>query len=164
MSNEFPRPLAVARVSAAGIGMTVTADAAECAALAERFKLPAIGALRCRFQLRPAMGDSYEAEGELAARVTQLCVVTLDPFETEISESFRIRFVPEGAETEDEDPDAIDEIPYADGTLDLGEAAAEQLALALDPYPRKPGAALDLPEDADQAHPFAGLARLRRPQ
>lgn len=164
MSTEFSRPLAVARVSAAGLGMTVTADAAECAALAERFKLPAIATLRCRFQLRPGMADSYEAEGELAARVTQLCVVSLEPFETEIRETFRVRFVPAGAESEDEDPDAIDEIPYEDDTLDLGEAAAEQLALALDPYPRKPGAALELPEDSGEAHPFAGLARLRRPQ
>ena len=66
-------------------------------------------------------------------------------------------------ESDDADPEALDEIPYADGMLDLGEAAAEQLALALDPYPRAPGAAL--PEIADEAEahrPFAALASLRR--
>ena len=47
-------------------------------------------------------------------------------------------------------------------TIDLGEATVEQLALALDPFPRKPGIAL--PEEAAEAPdtpircagPFAG--------
>ena len=46
--------------------------------------------------------------------------------------------------------------------LDLGEAAAEQLALALDPYPRAPDAVLpDIP-DEPEVLPFATLASLRR--
>ena len=72
---------------------------------------------------------------------------------------FQLRFVPVGAESDDTDPESEDEIPYAGGVLDLGEAAAEQLALALDPFPRKPGAAL--PDDdsrALRAYPFAKLA------
>jgi len=164
MTPEFPRPLSVARISAAGLAMTVTASADERAALASRFKLPGIAALSCRFVLRPAMGGAYEAEGTLHARITQLCVVSLEAFDSAIEEGFRLRFVPEGDESEDEDPDAVDEVPFAADTLDLGEAAAQQLALALDPYPRKPGAALELPADDGAAHPFAGLARLRRPQ
>ena len=50
-----------------------------------------------------------------------------------------MRCVPAGQESDDADPEAPDEIGYADGMLDLGEAAAEQLALALDPYPRSAG-------------------------
>ena len=43
-----------------------------------------------------------------------------------------------------------------------GEAAAEQLALALDPYPRSPDAVLpDVPDDPE-AQPFAALAPLQR--
>lgn len=164
MTPEFTRPLSVARISAAGLAMQVTATPEECAALASRFKLPGIAALSCRFVLRPAMGGTYEAAGTLHARITQLCVVSLDAFESEVREEFRLRFVPEGDESEDEDPDAVDEVPFAAETLELGEAAAQQLALALDPYPRKPGSALELPEDDSTPHPFAGLARLRRPQ
>jgi hypothetical protein len=56
-----------------------------------------------------------------------------------------------------------DEIPSENGVVDLGEAVAEQLALALDPYPRAPGAAM--PEETDDAaaerHPMAALAKLR---
>ncbi len=79
-----------------------------------------------------------------------------------VEESFQVRFVPSGEETDDIDPDADDEVGYEGNQIDLGEAAAEQLALALDPYPRMPDA--DLPEaEADvDLHPFGGLAGLRR--
>ena len=62
------------------------------------------------------------------------------------------------------DPEAEDEIPFASGVLDLGEAAAEQLGLALDPYPRQPGVALpELELELDGTpHPFAALAARRR--
>ena len=76
--------------------------------------------------------------------VVRTCVVSLDDFETTLEEDFRVRFVPAGTETDNPDPEAEDEIPFAGTVIDLGEAAAEQLALSLDPYPRKPGA--ELPE------------------
>ena len=60
------------------------------------------------------------------------------------------------------DPESVDEIAFVDGTLDLGEAAAEQLALALDPYPRAPDAVMPDISDEQAAHPFAALERLRR--
>jgi uncharacterized metal-binding protein YceD (DUF177 family) len=45
--------------------------------------------------------------------------------------------------------------------VDLGDLVAEEVALALDPYPRHPDASLP-PEasDADE-NPFAGLAALK---
>ncbi|MGI4747246.1 MAG: DUF177 domain-containing protein, partial [Janthinobacterium lividum] len=131
----------------------------------------------------------------LAARLTRTCVVTLEEFPVVVAEQFMVRFVP--AEPGDEqadvelDLDADDDVPYDGTTIDLGEAAIEQLALALDPYPRKPGAerppgvvrgdpptgegtdrwsddpdaevtAEDGNEEAARPHPFAALARLRR--
>ncbi|MDB5401383.1 MAG: hypothetical protein JWQ55_3401, partial [Rhodopila sp.] len=53
-----------------------------------------------------------------------------------------------------------DEIPFDANLIDLGEAAAEQLGLALDPYPRMPGVELPLAEDEPNPHPFAALRRL----
>ena len=101
------------------------------------------------------------ADGELHADVLQTCIVSLDDFDAVVDEAFRVRFVPAGEETDDQDPEADDEIPYEGDVLDLGEAAAEQLGLALDPYPRMPDAALpEVEEDAD-LHPFAALAALR---
>ena len=137
------------------------ADAAELAALAARLEIPALHSLVCRWRLTPGPGGIVAAEGELAARLVRVCVVTLDEFETALSERFALRFVPEGRENPEIDPEADDEIPYSGSAIDLGEATAEQLALALDFYPRKPGAAL--PEDAEDAaaHPFATLSRLK---
>jgi uncharacterized metal-binding protein YceD (DUF177 family) len=161
---ELHRPLAAERVGEQPYLIEVVADAAECAALAVRMQVPAVLSLSCRFKLTAGQGGSIAAEGALRARVTQLCVVSLEPFDSEVAEDFRVRFVPAGRESDDEDPEAEDELPYEGATIDLGEAAAEQLALALDPYPRAPGAALPGEAEPGSDSPFAALARLRRPQ
>ncbi len=168
----------------------VEADPAECLALARRLAVPAVHALQCRFQLSGAdASGAVTADGLLQASLDQVCVATLDEFTASVAERFTVRFVPvdqmpRQLPSDDEvdgdgeaalDPDDDDDLPYVNGTIDLGEAAAEQLALALDPYPRKPGAALppgigsvDLPDDGaeaatpDRPNPFAVLAARRR--
>ena len=161
MTPELHRPVATDRIGAQGLDVDVSASEEERTALAARMRVPAIGELSCRFQLR-RVGSVIAAEGQLRARLTQICVVTLDEFEHRVSEHFAVHFVPLGDEDEDSDPDAIDQIPYAGSSIDLGEAAAEQLALALDPYPRKPGAELADPDEVETPNPFAALAN-RRP-
>ena len=60
-------------------------------------------------------------------------------------------------------------MPIEDGAIDLGEAAAETLLLALDPYPRAPNADAVLreagvkPEGEEEREPgpFAALAALK---
>lgn len=184
---ELHRPLAVNQVvGGTAVLREVVASPAECAALAARFAIPAVTALACRFRVAPAAGGVLVAEGELTARITRECVVSLELFEVPVEERFRVRFVPRAVIEADAeaplDPESDDEIPYAGAVVDLGEAAAEQLALALDPYPRMPGADLpplddDPPDDklpagdpphADAraadgpsrpANPFAALAR-----
>ncbi len=156
---EMPRPFAVARIGA-GARVDLEATPAERAALARRMGVPAIASFTCRFDLRRGEADAVEARGELRARLTQICVVTLDPFETELAEDFAVRFVPAGTERDDIDPDAEDEIGYEGSELDLGEAASEQLALALDPFPRKPGAELPDPASDQRQGAFAALSRL----
>jgi uncharacterized metal-binding protein YceD (DUF177 family) len=124
--------------------------------------LPAIASLTCRFRLERDLGGSLVARGQLFARVVQTCVVTLDDFAATVAESFAVRCVPEGKESDDPDPDSMDELVYAGGTIDLGEAAVEQLALALDPYPRAPGAELPALEADPEPHRFADLEALKR--
>ncbi|HVC62012.1 MAG TPA: YceD family protein [Acetobacteraceae bacterium] len=159
MTAELYRAIPADRVGARGIEVAVEADAAECAALARRMQVPDVLALRCVFRLTRLTADCVLAEGRLRAKVMQTCVVSLDDFKADIDERFRVRFVPAGQETDDPDPEADDEIGCVDGVLDLGEAAAEQLALALDPYPRAPGAELPEIETDAQEHPFAALRR-----
>jgi uncharacterized metal-binding protein YceD (DUF177 family) len=79
-----------------------------------------------------------------------------------------LRFVAEEDAGQDEvelgDSD-IDVIPYEGGTIDLGEVAAETMALALDPFPRGPNAEAVLKEagvlSEEQAGPFGVLAALK---
>jgi uncharacterized metal-binding protein YceD (DUF177 family) len=159
--SELPRPLAVDRIGPHGHAVALTATEAECAAIAARLMLPAIASLGCRFRLHPLPGGRIAAEGDLRARVSQICVVTLEPFNAAIEERFRIRFVPIGRESDDPDPESEDEIAYPGAVIDLGEALVEQLALSLDPYPRAPGAELPDAASDDAVSPFAALAALR---
>ena len=156
--SAFP----IARIGA-GAAFVVEAKAAECQALARRMGLEAILGLSCRFDLRRGESDSVWAGGALRARVRQVCVVSLELFEAEVAEDFTLRFVPEGQESDELDLESADEVTYTGGVLDLGEAAAEQLALALDPFPRKPGAALAEAALGDEGHAFSALSRLLPP-
>ncbi len=159
--SEMHRPAALDRIGPHGTSVLVEANLEELPAIAARLGIPAIHALRCAFKLRRVGGSVIEAQGELVAGLTQLCVVSLDEFDGTVQEAFTVHFVPEGTEDDDPEPDAIDQVPFQGSAIDLGEAAIEQLALALDPYPRKPGAAL--PEDAagSELGAFAALAALK---
>ncbi len=139
---ELSRRLALGLVGPEGREEVIEATRAECAALAARLGIPAVRALAARLHLTAGPDGSVVAEGRLSAAVTQDCVVTLDPVEQEVAEAIAFRVLPPGREPAD-GPEEMDEIPAGpDGSVDLGEAVAEQLALALDPYPRAPDAAL----------------------
>src|SRR5579863_162119 len=163
MMPELLRPMAIDRIGPNGLDMTVEATAAECAALARRMAVPSISSLTCSFRIERDSATTLLARGHLLAEVVQVCVVSVEEFAATVEERFAVRFVPEGEESNDDDPESIDEITYEGGSIDLGEAAAEQLGLALDPYPRAPGAELPSFEDGGEEHQFAGLAALKRP-
>ncbi len=160
--TELPRPVPVARIGA-GLHVRVDMRQDEARAVAARMGLLAVHALACDFDLRRCQAGAVAATGRLRARVRQTCVVTLEPFDADVTEDFAVRFVPDGTETEDLDVDAEDEIIYDGDTIDLGEAACEQLALALDPFPRAPGAVLPETARPEVAGAFAALSKLRPP-
>jgi uncharacterized metal-binding protein YceD (DUF177 family) len=161
MTSELHCQIPLDRIGAQGLDVVVEASEVERAALARRMGIPAVQSLVCRFRVTRSGTDRFAAIGHLSARIVQTCVISLDDFSAEVDERFRLSFVPVGEEADDIDPeDPVDEIGYRDSVLDLGEATAEQLGLALDPYPRRPGATL--PEhDAEPAppHPFNVLRR-----
>lgn len=161
MPPELSRPLPLVAVPAAGREERIEATAAECAALAARFGIPAVERLRAALRLVADEDGSVVAAGALEASVVQICVVTLEPVGQAVSEAFRWRFLPAGADPQDGPEDDADEIPTT-GIADLGEALAEQLSLALDPYPRAPGAVLPEVDAAAPTGPFAQLLPLRR--
>lgn len=164
MAPEFSRLVSLARLPDSGRAENLKASPAECAALAKRFAIPAVDRLEAALLLRPEPGGGVMVTGTLSADVVQACVVSLEPVAQRVEEAVTLRLLPPNEEPSD-DPDGPDEIPVEGDTVDLGEAIAEQLALALDPYPRAPGA--ELPQDAAASAaggPFGALAALRRPQ
>ena len=146
--NEFPRPLVIEPWPDAGIAVEFAADPGERRALARRFGLLELRSLAIEGRLDRG-DDSRELRfhGWLEAEVVQACVVTLEPVPATIRQPVerRWRRAEPGAEVGtaspphhiwllDEDEDEVDIVTGR--TIDLGEAMAEELALALDPYPR----------------------------
>ena len=156
---ELTRPFPIARIGA-GAAFVVEAKPAEREALSRRMGIMAIHRLECRFDLKRVEADVVEANGLLLARVRQSCVVSLEPFDADVEESFCVRFVPEGRQSEELNLECDDEVTYTGSVLDLGEAASEQLALALDPFPRMPGAELSGEAAGDSVGAFAALGKL----
>jgi uncharacterized metal-binding protein YceD (DUF177 family) len=169
---EFSRPFDVAGVGTQEKRLVLEARPDERAALAKRFGLPEIARFVSEITLRRESSELIALEGTFEARLTQVCVITDEAFESEVKGVFKRRYlVGRAAEMpeEDIDPEA-DDPPEALGPegLDLGEVAAEELSLALDPYPRKPGAKLEKSrygeseEEAEEGkNPFAVLAGLK---
>ena len=74
-----------------------------------------------------------------SAEVEQVCVVTLEPFRSQVSDEVERYFLPGASEADA----SADVDPFSDGVIELGEVVVESLSLALDPYPRKPGATFE---------------------
>lgn len=144
--NEFTRTLVVDPLPHAGLTFVVDAAPGERAALARRFDLIALDRLAASgWVRRGAARGSVLLEGRLEAAVIQACVVSLAPVPARLAVDFRRLFVatsagPAGREVV-VDPLADEPEPLPGRVIDLGEIVAEELALALDPYPRAPGAA-----------------------
>lgn len=168
----FSHPVEVAAIPRGGLNVRLEVDEAARERIARDIHIAAIPALSARLHLTPIPGGGVRVTGELQARVVQVCVVTLELFESPVREEIEVEFaeadaveaddVSPGDEIEITDLDAPD--PIVDGRIDLGAVTAEFLALALDPYPRKPDARLDFEEpDPQAASPFAALRALAKP-
>jgi hypothetical protein len=168
---EFSRVFRVDDLPPGGSTVTLTADASECAALARRFGVVALRGLTATARLLPRVmgrgsGRSVAVTGGFDAEVEQECVVTLEPVITRVADRFELAFSEQAMPVEPEltvDAEAADPPePLVDGAFDLGEALAELVALAIDPYPRAPGAVFEAPAGTNQPpeSPFAILRRL----
>lgn len=155
-SSELQRLIKVRPLPADPV--VVEADAGERAALADRFGLPGIDTLRALVEL-DARGTRIRARGTLRASIRQTCAISGEDFPANIEEDIDLSFVPEGTLDPAVDEDAeieieleaedFDEIEYAGETFDLGEAVAQTLGLAIDPYAEGP--------EADEARRKAGI-------
>jgi uncharacterized metal-binding protein YceD (DUF177 family) len=167
---EFARPFRLDTLGDQPRAVKIAAEEHERAALARRFGLLAIERLEATAELR-MVGEAVLADGRLRAAVTQACVASGEPVQATIDEPFTLRFVSEDmAAAEDEVELAegdLDVMTFDGGTIDLGEAAAQTLALALDPFPRAANATAVLraagvvEEGEEEKGPFAALKALK---
>lgn len=146
--SEFERIYDAARLPAGE--QLLEAGEAERSALAERFGLVAIHALTARVTLT-AEERTVRAKGRLEANIVQSCAVSGEDLAVRIDEPFALHFVPAtDAPAEKElEADDLDEIEMDGTRFDLGEAVAQSLALAIDPYLEGP--------NADEARRKAGI-------
>lgn len=181
--SEIERIVDLERMGASGsTALEVTASEGERTALAKRFGFLGLPAFSARVTVDRRAGGQVVVEGRLRGKVVQACILTLDPVTQEIDETFRVVFRQDlGEEIDPESGEALLSAqadapePLSGNLLDVGEIVAEQLSLAADPYPRRPGVKLEdvlpkprsgdrggRPAKSDQRrHPFAGLAALR---
>ncbi|MCB8820930.1 YceD family protein [Microvirga rosea] len=168
MTPEAVGPLTrivdVVNIPPTGKHVRIEASVDECRALARDFGLPDIRDLSGEFNLTTT-AKGVHVHGTVKAGITQVCVVSLDSFDSTIEEEVEVDFaepsgMPAEPPTEMHDYEPPDEI--VNGQIDLGALTAEFLALGLDPYPRKPGISFDYkdPRDAKDS-PFAALDSLK---
>jgi uncharacterized metal-binding protein YceD (DUF177 family) len=166
---EFSRPFAADRLGRTPVTETLLAGPAECAALAKRLGLVELSQLSATVTLERTMGGLIHVSSRFEADVVQTCVVSLVDFPSHVEDSFALDFGNAPAEFGDEielDPDYDPPEPIEGGIIDLGELVVQYLALALDPHPRAPGAALDPAlsgADIAEMSPFAVLKNLKMP-
>jgi Large ribosomal RNA subunit accumulation protein YceD len=169
-NQSWSVPVAVEDVPETGLHMEIEAPAvarAGIAALATARDIPRLSAV---FDLS-RRGAGVHVTGQVSATVSQTCVVSLEPMESEVVEAVDVSFSPsvaaqavtagEGhhAKSDVEEPPE----PLVGGVVDLGALATEFLLLGIDPYPRKPGAEFSPPKVEDGGeHPFAALATLKK--
>ena len=178
---EFSIDISLDALPPQGREIVFEATAGERAGLAKRFGLIELKSLKGTASMRHWRKLGVALEGRFEAEVVQACVVTLEPVPATLSEKFKVHFLPAdmleeqaggpGAEREiviDPESDEPPE-PFEAGHIDVGEMIAEQLALALDPYPRKAGVDLDaIPAGEAEAtneakpNPFAVLEKFKK--
>lgn len=148
-----------------GVSRTLEPDAAARARIVKALDLASLDSLVAEVRLEPSPGG-WRLTGRLRASLAQTCGITLEPLPVEIDDKFSVALAEAPPEEEpdeivitleeDDSPDLIEE-----GQVDLGQYAVEQLALRLDPFPRKPGAEFVQPPEPAEISPFAVLKQLK---
>lgn len=163
---EFSRLVDVNRLPSEPL--TVEAGAAERTALARRFGLASIERLDAEVAFTTD-GDKIDARGRMQAAWVQSCAVSGEDLPVTRDEPIALRFVPERpieAEELELAEGELDEISYSGESFDIGEAVAQSLALAIDPYAvgaeaervrREAGL-----QDESASGPFAALSALKK--
>jgi hypothetical protein len=164
----------VARLPQKGMPVVIEANEKQLAALAEEHGLLSVKNFRAELHVGSWKRNGVKVSGVVAADIVQACVVTLEPLDTHIEEEVSGLFLPEDSKLgrlgfegggeimlDAEGPDSPE--IFSGNTIDVGALAEEFFGLAIDPYPRKGGVALEAPaSDAGEAVVESELQRKLR--
>ena len=156
-------------------------------ALCVRLDLAVISSLSADVTLHREKGNVIHVNGLMKANVTQHCVVTMDPVQTQIEQTFegwyadqdrivmlaKARHERLGRLTDSEIPileEKEDPEPLANGMIDIGELIVQSLSLALDDFPRRRGLeetevveiSVGPTESSLRKNPFEGLKNWKK--
>ncbi|NNF76683.1 MAG: hypothetical protein HKN05_01515, partial [Rhizobiales bacterium] len=165
---EFSRPLEVSELEHGQVTREFSADSAELSALQQRYGVEALRSVSAHLTISPEPEGAVKVSGVVRAELSQNCTVTLEPVEETVDEPIAVTYLPPGV---DEPGGAVDRMlesqedyePFDGLSLELGELVAQEIAAAIDPYPRKSGVVFgnqgqlgdNAPEERD--NPFAVL-------
>ena len=175
MSDRFRIHEASIRIDSmppAGRDVDIVPSAEERAGIAAQLGLRSVDRLQVKLHAVRFRGG-MRVTGTLTAGVTQASVVTLEPVAQEVSEPIDRIFLPGGEKAYAGPANAEifvdlegDDLPdhFEGNEADLTALIVETLALAVDLYPREPGASLDdlgFSPDDEAVSPFAVLKTLK---
>ncbi len=168
------------RLGSAEKAVLVEPDPAACERIARAYDCVAVDNLRADLTVKPWRKAGVRVVGKISAILTQKCVVTLEDFQQDLVDEIDRTFEPASSRprrARDINEDGEIEIDLEtldppdvmlDGVIDLGAVICEQLALNIDPFPRKEGAEFshmeEEPGEAEDEQPsaFAELAKLKQ--
>jgi hypothetical protein len=148
----------VARLPQKGMPVVIEANAAQREALAAAHDLVSVECFRANLLVTSWKRNGVQVAGTVEADIIQACVLTLEPLESTIRENVEGLFLPEDSKLgrlgfhgggemllDAEGPDSPE--TFFGDTIDVGALTEEFFGLAIDPYPRKPGASLAVARD-----------------
>jgi hypothetical protein len=157
-------------IADAGLRAVKTASESERSAIAEALDAIACEEAKADYVIRSLGQGRYRMSGEVQARLTQRCIVTLETVPARIEERFEVELwppdsIPDAGAAEIEVLCAPDIEPLEHGTIEAGRIVFETLSASVDPYPRKEGARFEWQDAAsgqEASGPFAGLKKPRK--
>lgn len=160
------------RLGQAGAEVSLVQKGEDLVRLAKWAKVDAVERFAATVELRRLTQTRFKLSYVLDADIVQSCVVTLAPVKSHIAREFSRELHVVGARqlpdkggsltldaAEDEVPEEIESPHY-----DLAAPVLEEFVLAIDPYPRAPGAAFEPPAEAGagKESPFSVLKSLKK--
>jgi uncharacterized metal-binding protein YceD (DUF177 family) len=169
VSDVWEHSIRLAEAGRGPLKIHLEPEATIRAAIAKKLGLESLPRLTADLTITSWL-DGAEILGRFDAVVEQVCGVSLDPFEQPLTGNIDVRLVPAGSPNTPADPlgevvvdeDTPDPPDVLEGeVIDLAGYIIEHLALEIDPFPRKPGAAFDYQPPAPEDSPFAVLKALK---